>query len=146
MTFSALDGRRIAVWGIGRETRSFARHVAARLPRAQITTVVLDDVTTGAADGFVDGARLVAAAEVVDAAAGFDVLVFTDHWRLTRMPSTPHLLVMTGAELAVDPLGPERYSEILAIGIDELPQYRKRTELAHRALDLGLVGRRDFQA
>jgi DNA-binding CsgD family transcriptional regulator len=32
------------------------------------------------------------------------------------------------------------------LGIDELPQYRKRTELAHRALDLGLVGRRDFQA
>ena len=29
------------------------------------------------------------------------------------------------------------------LGIDELPQYRKRTELAHRALDLGLVGRRD---
>lgn len=54
--------------------------------------------------------------------AGFDVLVFTDHWKLTRMPSTPHLLVMTGAELAVDPIGPDRYSEILAIGIEELPE------------------------
>jgi hypothetical protein len=54
--------------------------------------------------------------------AGFDVLVFTDHWKLTRMPSTPHLLVMTGAELAVDPIGPNRYSEILAIGIEELPE------------------------
>jgi DNA-binding CsgD family transcriptional regulator len=32
------------------------------------------------------------------------------------------------------------------LGIDELPQYRKRTELAHRALDLGLVGRRDFDS
>jgi len=32
------------------------------------------------------------------------------------------------------------------LGIDELPQYRKRTELAHRALDVGLVGRRDFEA
>jgi DNA-binding CsgD family transcriptional regulator len=31
------------------------------------------------------------------------------------------------------------------LGIDELPQYRKRTELAHRALDIGLVGRRDFE-
>jgi pSer/pThr/pTyr-binding forkhead associated (FHA) protein len=29
------------------------------------------------------------------------------------------------------------------LGIDELPQYSKRTELAHRALDLGIVGRRD---
>jgi FHA domain/Bacterial regulatory proteins, luxR family len=32
------------------------------------------------------------------------------------------------------------------LGIDDLPQYRKRTELAHRALDLGLVGRRDLEA
>jgi DNA-binding CsgD family transcriptional regulator len=31
-------------------------------------------------------------------------------------------------------------------GIDELPQYSKRTELAHRALDLGIVGRRDVDA
>ena len=35
------------------------------------------------------------------------------------------LLDMTGAELAVDPLGPERYSEILAIGISEIPEDRK---------------------
>jgi predicted component of type VI protein secretion system len=32
------------------------------------------------------------------------------------------------------------------LGIDELPQYSKRTELAHRALDLGIVGRRDVDA
>jgi DNA-binding CsgD family transcriptional regulator len=32
------------------------------------------------------------------------------------------------------------------LGIDDLPQYRKRTELAHRALDLGLVARRDFDS
>jgi DNA-binding CsgD family transcriptional regulator len=31
------------------------------------------------------------------------------------------------------------------LGIDELPQYSKRTELAHRALDLGIVGRRDVE-
>jgi DNA-binding CsgD family transcriptional regulator len=31
------------------------------------------------------------------------------------------------------------------LGIDELPQYSKRTELARRALDLGLVGRRDLE-
>jgi DNA-binding CsgD family transcriptional regulator len=30
------------------------------------------------------------------------------------------------------------------LGIDELPQYRKRTELARRALDLGLVSGRDL--
>ena len=31
------------------------------------------------------------------------------------------------------------------LGIDELPQYRKRTELARRALELGLVAPRDLQ-
>jgi hypothetical protein len=53
--------------------------------------------------------------------AGFDVLAITDHWTLTHVPSTEHLLVITGAELAVDPLGPGRYTEILAIGIDDIP-------------------------
>jgi hypothetical protein len=53
--------------------------------------------------------------------AGFDVCAITDHWTLTTVPSTEHLLVITGAELAVDPLAPGRYSEILAIGIDDIP-------------------------
>jgi hypothetical protein len=52
---------------------------------------------------------------------GFDVLAITDHWTLTSIRSTEHLLVITGAELAVDPLAEGRYTEILAIGIDELP-------------------------
>lgn len=54
-------------------------------------------------------------------ALGFDVIAITDHWKVTRIASTPRMLVMTGAELAVDPLGPGRYTEILAIGIDEIP-------------------------
>ena len=54
--------------------------------------------------------------------AGFDVLAITDHWTLTSVPSTEHLMVITGAELAVDPLAKGRYTEILAIGIDELPE------------------------
>ncbi|HSL11850.1 MAG TPA: hypothetical protein VLA82_11105 [Actinomycetota bacterium] len=78
--------------------------------------VALHDHSTRS-DGHLEPAQHVAYHEW----AGFDVLVFTDHWRLTRMPSTRHLLVMTGAELAVDPIGAERYSEILAIGIEELP-------------------------
>ena len=53
---------------------------------------------------------------------GFDVCVITDHWTLTSEPSTEHLLVITGAELAVDPVGEGRYTEILAIGIDDIPQ------------------------
>ena len=54
--------------------------------------------------------------------AGFDVLAITDHWTLTGVPSNEHLLVITGAELAVDPIAKGRFSEILAIGIDELPE------------------------
>lgn len=53
---------------------------------------------------------------------GFDVCVITDHWTLTHEPSTEQLLVITGAELAVDPLGTGRYTEILAIGIDDIPE------------------------
>jgi hypothetical protein len=53
--------------------------------------------------------------------SGYDVVAITDHWTLTSIPSTEHLTVITGAELAVDPLGRGRYTEILGIGIDELP-------------------------
>jgi hypothetical protein len=54
--------------------------------------------------------------------AGFDVVAITDHWTLTSVPSTEHILVITGAELAVDPLAQGRYTEILAIGIDDIPE------------------------
>ena len=54
--------------------------------------------------------------------AGFDVCAITDHWTLTTEPSTPHCLVLTGAELAADPLGEGRFTEILSIGIDDIPE------------------------
>lgn len=54
--------------------------------------------------------------------AGFDVVALTDHWKVTKVDSLPSTLVMTGAELAVDPMAPGRYSEILAIGIDDIPE------------------------
>ena len=53
---------------------------------------------------------------------GFDVCAITDHWTLTREPSTERMLVIQGAELAADPLGPGRYTEILAIGIEDIPE------------------------
>jgi hypothetical protein len=53
---------------------------------------------------------------------GFDVCAITDHWTLTEEPSTPECLVIRGAELAADPLGPGRYTEILAIGIADIPE------------------------
>ncbi len=54
---------------------------------------------------------------------GFDVVAITDHWTLTHEPSTEHVLVITGAELAADPYGEALTdSEILAIGISEIPE------------------------
>jgi hypothetical protein len=55
--------------------------------------------------------------------AGFDVCTITDHWTLTHEPSTKRCLVITGAELAADPaVGAFTDSEILAIGISEIPE------------------------
>lgn len=53
---------------------------------------------------------------------GFDVCAITDHWTLTVERSTERLLVLTGAELAADPIAPGRFTEILAVGITELPE------------------------
>jgi hypothetical protein len=53
---------------------------------------------------------------------GFDVCAITDHWTLTSEPSTEDCLVITGAELAADPIAPGRFTEILAIGISEIPE------------------------
>jgi hypothetical protein len=54
--------------------------------------------------------------------AGFDVVAITEHWKVTKEPSTASTLVIQGAELAVDPMAEGRYSEILAIGIEEIPE------------------------
>jgi hypothetical protein len=56
------------------------------------------------------------------AAAGFDVLVITDHWTVTPPPKRDDLLLIPGAELAVDPVSGPMIPEFLAIGIDELPE------------------------
>jgi len=54
---------------------------------------------------------------------GFDVVAITDHWTLTHEPSTDHILVITGAELAADPHGEALTdSEIVAIGISDIPE------------------------
>lgn len=42
--FSELDGRRIALWGLGRETRALREQLGRRLPRATISAVI-DDST-----------------------------------------------------------------------------------------------------
>jgi len=73
MRFSALDGLTIGVWGAGLETRSFARHVAARLPRARIAVVVLEEPAD--APELTRDARVVDAAGAADALRGCDVVV-----------------------------------------------------------------------
>jgi UDP-N-acetylmuramoylalanine--D-glutamate ligase len=42
MRFSALSGRNVAVWGVGRETQAFLRQVRERLPETTVDAVVLD--------------------------------------------------------------------------------------------------------
>ena len=73
MRFSALDGLRIGVWGAGLETRSFARHLADKLPRARITVVVLEEPAD--APELTGGAVIVDAAGAVDALRDCDVVV-----------------------------------------------------------------------
>ncbi len=43
MRFSELEGRRLGVWGAGREITSFARAVSAHLPGAEIAVAAFDD-------------------------------------------------------------------------------------------------------
>src|SRR4051794_16506561 len=73
MRFSALDGLTIGVWGAGLETRSFARKLRERLPRARIAVVVLE--APADAPELTDGARVVDAAGAAEALRGCDLLV-----------------------------------------------------------------------
>src|SRR3954447_12712485 len=73
MRFSALDGLTIGVWGAGLETRSFARKLRERLPRARIAVVVLE--APAEAPELTDGARVVDAAGAAEALRGCDLLV-----------------------------------------------------------------------
>ena len=55
------------------------------------------------------------------AAAGYDVLAVTDHWRLTVVPPTPTLLTVPASELACDLGAVGRTADVLVYGIHELP-------------------------
>ncbi len=54
-------------------------------------------------------------------AAGFDVLAITDHWRLTKVPSTPSLLALPASELTYDIERPGMTSDVLVYGIESIP-------------------------
>ena len=75
MRFSELDGLTIGVWGLGREIRSFLRHVAERLPAARVAVVVLDDPTEAPEGPVLDGTRVAGPADAGSELARCDVLV-----------------------------------------------------------------------
>lgn len=77
MRFSELDGKRVGVWGVGREIRSFATQLAKHAPRARIVTIVLDAPADGPARELAGahGASLVGAAQAHRALAESDLVV-----------------------------------------------------------------------
>ncbi|HUA03455.1 MAG TPA: UDP-N-acetylmuramoyl-L-alanine--D-glutamate ligase [Solirubrobacteraceae bacterium] len=75
MRFSELDGKRVGVWGLGRETRSLARQLTERLPRARLAVVVREDPSEKATESDWAGATVVGPDDAVAALAACDVLV-----------------------------------------------------------------------
>ncbi len=79
MRFSELDGKAVAVWGVGRETRSFANHMHAKLPRSRLVAVVGDrperDADAALKDPNLSGAPFVAGERASEDLVGVDVLV-----------------------------------------------------------------------
>jgi UDP-N-acetylmuramoylalanine--D-glutamate ligase len=75
--FSDLDGATIGVWGVGRETRSFAAQLARRLPSARIAAIVQD--TEPAADPraalAAPKAHVAIGGDIAAALAGCDIVV-----------------------------------------------------------------------
>lgn len=77
MRFSELDGRRIGVWGAGREITSLADQLALRLPAARIEVAVFDELPDRdvAAQLGSPGLRVLEAGRALEALATCDVLV-----------------------------------------------------------------------
>jgi UDP-N-acetylmuramoylalanine--D-glutamate ligase len=65
--FSELEGRTVALWGLGRETLAFRDQLAQRLPRARINAVIDDDTPAAQAEG------AIAAAEVLVRSPGVSI-------------------------------------------------------------------------
>jgi hypothetical protein len=55
-------------------------------------------------------------------AAGFDVVAITDHWRLTKVPSTRSLLMLPAAELTCDRGDVGETADVLVYGIEDIPE------------------------
>ncbi|MGB7588782.1 MAG: UDP-N-acetylmuramoyl-L-alanine--D-glutamate ligase [Solirubrobacterales bacterium] len=75
MRFSDLDGKRIGVWGLGREVRSLVGHVRASLPDASIAVLVRENPGDDAGELIANGTRVVDAADAVSALSQCDFVV-----------------------------------------------------------------------
>jgi UDP-N-acetylmuramoyl-L-alanine---L-glutamate ligase len=75
MRFSELDGALIGVWGVGRETRSFATHVERRLPGARIVAIAVDDPNADRGWPLTPGPPVVSGAAILPALRTCDVVV-----------------------------------------------------------------------
>src|SRR5271154_353819 len=74
--FSELEGKRIGVWGAGREISSFARQLALRLPAALIAVAVFDrEPSASERAALPDGVRIEAAGAAAAALSECDVVV-----------------------------------------------------------------------
>jgi UDP-N-acetylmuramoyl-L-alanine---L-glutamate ligase len=75
--FSDLDGATIGVWGVGRETRSFAAQLRRRLPSARIAAIVQDAEPAGDVRAALEApdARVAVGEHAAAALAGCDVVV-----------------------------------------------------------------------
>ncbi len=78
MKFSELDGRRVALWGLGRETKAFRDELERRLPRAAISAII-DDSTAEA-----EARRAIADADVLVRSPGVSI-----YKPLIRQAGTP---------------------------------------------------------
>jgi UDP-N-acetylmuramoylalanine--D-glutamate ligase len=86
--FSELDGKRIALWGLGRETRAFRAQLERRLPEARITAVIDDETPESQAR------KAIAEADVLVRSPGVSI-----YKPLIREASTP-VTTATGLWLA----------------------------------------------
>ncbi len=104
MRFSELDGRAVAVWGLGRETQALARLLPERLPAARLALVVLDDPQQlerepelyDEVPGLADAA-VVGCAQAAEALRGCDALIRSPGVSIHR----PELQVAAAAGLPI---------------------------------------------
>ncbi len=97
--FSELEGRRVGVWGAGREIASFARQLARHLPAARIAVAAFDRQPTASERAALpgEGLRIELAGAAVAALRECDVVVRSPGVSIHR----PELVALVGAGVPV---------------------------------------------